>query len=90
MTAPSRRIACLAVSADGLIADRHGQIGWLEKFGAAEDFGFGEFLASVDALVMGRRTFDQVSGFGGAWPYGSRPTLVLTHRPAPARRAMTS
>jgi dihydrofolate reductase len=84
MTIPARRIAHIAISADGLIADRHGQIGWLEQFGAAADFGFDEFLESVDALVMGRRTFDQVAGFGGAWPYGSRPTLVLTHRPLPA------
>jgi dihydrofolate reductase len=84
MTQPARRLAYIAVSADGLIADRHGQIGWLEQFGAAADFGFDDFLAGVDALVMGRRTFDQVAGFGGAWPYGSRPTLVLTHRPLPS------
>lgn len=83
MTIPSRRIAHIAISADGLIADRHGQIAWLEQFGAAADFGFEEFLEGIDALVMGRRTFDQVAGFGGAWPYGSRPTLVLTHRPLP-------
>jgi dihydrofolate reductase len=83
MIPPARRIAYIAVSTDGLIADRHGQIGWLEQFGAAADFGFDDFLSSVDALVMGRRTFDQVAGFGGAWPYGSRPTLVLTHRPLP-------
>lgn len=83
MSVPARRIAHTAISADGLIADRHGQIAWLEQFGAAADFGFEEFLEGVDALVMGRRTFDQVAGFGGAWPYGSRPTLVLTHRPLP-------
>lgn len=82
MTSP-RRIAYLAVSADGLIADRHGQVGWLERFGGAADFGFDEFIAHVDALLMGRRTFDQITAFGGAWPYGARPTLVLTHRPLP-------
>jgi dihydrofolate reductase len=84
MTIPARRIAHIAISADGLIADRYGEIGWLEQFGAAADFGFEEFLDGIDALVMGRRTFDQVAGFGGAWPYGSRPTLVLTHHPLPA------
>lgn len=71
------------MSADGLIADRHGQLGWLEKFGAADDFGFADFLMGIDALAMGRRTFDQITAFGGAWPYGARPTLVLTHRPLP-------
>ena len=84
MTTNARRIAYLAVSADGLISDRHGQVGWLERFGGAADFGFDDFIARVDALLMGRRTFDQITAFGGAWPYGSRPTLVLTHRPLAA------
>ncbi len=84
MTVSPRRIAYLATSADGLIADRHGQVGWLERFGGAADFGFDDFISHIDALLMGRRTFDQVTAFGGAWPYGSRPTLVLTHRPLPA------
>ncbi len=83
MTVNPRRIAYLAVSTDGLISDRHGQVGWLERFGGAADFGFDDFVAHIDALLMGRRTFDQVTAFGGAWPYGSRPTLVLTHRPLP-------
>jgi dihydrofolate reductase len=92
---PPRRIAYLAMSADGYIADRHGQVGWLESFGAAPDFGFDAFLETVGALLMGRRTFDQLIGFGGAWPYGARPTIVLTHRalppnaPASARAANT-
>jgi dihydrofolate reductase len=83
MTVNPSRIAYLAVSADGLIADRHGQVGWLERFGGAADFGFDDFIGHIDALLMGRRTFDQVTAFGGAWPYGSRPTLVLSHRPLP-------
>ena len=40
-----------------------------------------EFMAGVGALLMGRRTFEVVLGFGGDWPYGSRPVLVATHRP---------
>jgi len=39
------------------------------------------FMDGVGALLMGRRTFDVVLGFGGAWPYGKRPVLVATHRP---------
>jgi dihydrofolate reductase len=82
MSAPLR-IAYIAVSADGFIADRHGQVGWLEQFGSANELGFEDFITSIDALLMGRRTFDQVMSFGGPWPYGSRPSLVLTHRPLP-------
>jgi dihydrofolate reductase len=43
--------------------------------------GFEDFLGEVGALLMGRRTYDMVAGFGGAWPYGERPVLVATHRP---------
>ena len=82
MHAP-RRIAYLAASADGFIADRHGQVAWLEQFGGAHDLGFEDFISTIDALLMGRRTFDQVMSFGGPWPYGARPTLVLTHRALP-------
>ena len=32
-------------------------------------------------LIMGRRTYDVVKGFGGEWPYGDRPVLVVTRRP---------
>jgi len=39
-----------------------------------------EFMREIGALLMGRRTFDVVLGFGGDWPYGDRPVLVATHR----------
>lgn len=44
---------------------------------------FEQFLADVGCLLMGRRTYDVVAGFGGTWPYGERPVLVATHRPLP-------
>ncbi len=43
-------------------------------------------MAGVGALLMGRRTFDVVQGFGGDWPYGERPVLVATHRALAAGR----
>ena len=43
--------------------------------------GYAEFMERVGALLMGRRTFDVVLGFGGEWPYAERPVLVATHRP---------
>lgn len=89
MSAP-KRIAYIACSADGFIADRHGGVGWLEHFGTANELGFEDFVASVDALVMGRRTFDQIMSFGGTWPYGERPTLVLTHHPLPPHAPPTT
>ena len=43
--------------------------------------GYAEFMQQIGALLLGRRTFDVVLGFGGEWPYGDRPVLVATHRP---------
>lgn len=47
---------------------------------ARDPFGYDAFFASVDAMVMGRNTFDLVRTFG-AWPYGDKRVVVLTSRP---------
>lgn len=72
----------IATSLDGFIARPDGAIDWLPtgadtKF---EDYGYAELMRSVDALVMGRKTFETVRGFGGEWPYGSKPVVVLSSR----------
>ena len=69
----------MAISLDGFIASRDGTVRWLEPYDPYE-VGFGEFLASVDTVVMGRRSYDQMLEFG-PWPYGGRRTIVLTRRP---------
>ena len=72
----------IATSLDGFIARRDGSIDWLEQTGAAtppgEDFGYARFMATVDALVMGRHSFEQVLTFD-EWPYGATPVVVLSH-----------
>lgn len=77
-----RTSAFIALSLDGYIARRDGSIDWLQgnaEPAADEDYGFQAFFDSVDALVMGRNTFDKVLGFEG-WAYGEKPVFVLTHR----------
>ncbi len=69
----------IATSLDGFVADREGGVGWLDAF-QPEKFDFTDFLASVDALLMGRKSYDAVRSFGD-WPYGDRPTMVMTTRP---------
>ncbi|HET6398852.1 MAG TPA: dihydrofolate reductase family protein [Candidatus Thermoplasmatota archaeon] len=74
----------IATSLDGFIARRDGSIDWLPQPDASvpsEDHGYKTFLADVDAIVMGRNTFDLVLTFPG-WPY-DRPVYVLTHRELP-------
>ncbi len=71
----------IATSQDGFIARENGEIDWLPGAGdqaEGEDYGFREFFSSVDALVMGRRTFELVLTFG-RWPYGEKPVIVLSH-----------
>ena len=71
----------IATSLDGFIARSDGRIDWLNDANAlvppGEDCGFAEFFSSVDALVMGRNTFEQVLSFP-EWPYGSKPVIVLS------------
>lgn len=79
------------VSLDGFIARSDGELDFLDALdppeldGQPTDAGFGDFLASVDALAMGRNTFDKVMDLIAEpdidWPYGDLPVVVLTSRP---------
>ena len=67
------------VSVDGFLARPNDGLDFLDA-GGQEPHGFEEFIASVDVIVMGRRTFDVVLGFGG-WFYGRKQVVVLSGRP---------
>jgi len=69
----------VGTSLDGSIARPNGDFDFL-PVGGGESHGFDEFMASVDVLVMGRNTFDQVSTFD-PWPYGEKRVVVLSSRP---------
>ena len=76
----------VAVSLDGYVASPDGGVSWLEAFEPSTDGEgpgrFEAFLVGVDCLVMGSRTYEQVLSFG-EWPYGDRPTVVVTSRALP-------
>ena len=71
----------VGTSLDGFIARPNGALDFLDAAGG-EPHGYEEFMASVDALVIGRHTFDTVLGFGG-WAYGKKPVFVLSTRSLP-------
>ena len=71
----------IATSLDGYIARVDGGLDWLPG-GDVEDHGYNEFMASVDALVMGRKTFETVLSFPGEWPFGAKPVIVLSSTPS--------
>jgi len=72
----------IAVSLDGYIARPDGSIDFLAPF-HDEEHGYGAFFAGIDALVIGRGTYDTVLGFP-EWPYGKKRVIVCTTRPPPA------
>lgn len=61
----------IATSLDGYIADKEGGIDWLDTIPEINtvDSGYAEFTSNIDALVMGRSTFETVCGFDMDWPY---------------------
>lgn len=77
----------IATSIDGYIARQDGSLDWLKQVERkGEDYGFAKFFKTVDALVMGRGTWDVVRTFG-SWPYGNKKVVVLTTRPPKKRLA---
>ncbi len=70
----------IATSLDGYISDRDDGLDWLQSIPNPDDldFGWGEFMDRIDAIVMGRKTFEKVCGFDCDWPY-SKPVFVLSN-----------
>ena len=72
----------IATSVDGFIARENGSIDWLadgDRSQSGEDYGYQTFIDSVDAIVMGRNTYEVVLSFG-SWPYADKPMVVLSSR----------
>jgi dihydrofolate reductase len=67
----------LAASLDGFIAGPDGDVSWLDGYFIPE-LGFHEFIKRINGVIMGRKTFDKIAGFG-KWPYGETKGTVATH-----------
>ena len=73
----------IGTSVDGFIARLNGDLDFLPA-GGGEPHGYREFMETVDALVIGRKTYETVLAFE-TWPYAEKPVFVLSTRPlAPA------
>jgi dihydrofolate reductase len=79
MTPPVKASVFVGTSLDGFIARSNGDLDFLPP-GGGEEHGYTEFMATVDALVIGRYTYDKVLTFD-EWPYGTKPVIVLSTRP---------
>jgi dihydrofolate reductase len=68
----------VGISVDGFLARPNHDLDWLPEDGG-EPHGYEEFMAGVEALVIGRNTFEKVLTFE-PWPYGAKRVVVLSHR----------
>jgi dihydrofolate reductase len=71
----------VGVSLDGFIARLNGDLDWLmgEGGGDSTEYGYNEFIAGIDTIVMGRKTFEKVLTFD-KWYYGTKRVMVLSNR----------
>jgi dihydrofolate reductase len=69
----------IAMSLDGFIAGENDDISWLSIVDdPPEDYGYIDFISSVDTVIMGRRTYDKVLGFGIGFPHRNKKCYVLS------------
>lgn len=82
----SRKVVLyIAMSVDGYIAKHDDDLSFLsmvEKEG--EDYGYGEFINSVDAVIVGRKTYDKVLSMGFDFPHADKDAYIITRTPRPA------
>jgi dihydrofolate reductase len=69
----------IGTSLDGFIARPNDDLDFLPP-GGGEPHGYSEFIASVDAIVIGRKTFEKVLTLG-PWSYGEKRVVVLSSHP---------
>ncbi len=69
----------IATSLDGYIARRNHSLDWLDELSNPEndDFGYASFMLGIDALVMGRNTFDKILSFN-EWPF-NKPVFIVSN-----------
>jgi dihydrofolate reductase len=79
----------IATSVDGFVAPPDGGVAWLEPYsGEGDPYGYQRFIAGIDAIVIGRTTFDQALTFP-EWPYADKDVYVLTTRPLQGQHPRT-
>lgn len=73
----------MAASLDGFIATENGSVDWLERVSPLEDsdYGYKTFYDSIDTVLLGRKTYEQILGFDCDYPYQDKNNIVFSSRP---------
>lgn len=76
----TKTVLYIATSLDGFIARPNGNLDWLTSTPNPDtgDYGYAELLEGIATIIMGRKTYEEVIGFGGDWPYAGFDTYVVT------------
>lgn len=78
-------ILYIATSLDGYIASPDDNLEFLsvvEQEG--EDYGYAQFIESVDTVIVGRKTYDKVLSMGFDFPHSDKESYIITRTPKPA------
>ncbi|WP_298223639.1 dihydrofolate reductase family protein [Flavobacterium sp.] len=84
MTTNKKVILYIATSLDGYIAKPNDDLGFLsivEQEG--QDYGYADFIKTVDAVIVGRKTYDKVISMGFDFPHADKDTYIITRTPRP-------
>jgi len=72
------------MSIDGYIARPDGDLDWLSAVElAGEDYGYSNFIKTVDTVILGRKTYDKVLSFGIPFPHSDKQCYIITRTPKP-------
>jgi dihydrofolate reductase len=83
MTDKRKVISYVAMSLDGYIAKSDGDISFLsivEK--AGEDYGYADFIKTIDTIIVGRKTYDKILNMGFEYP-NDKDVYVITRNVKP-------
>ena len=77
-------ILYIATSLDGYIAQQEDNLDFLSMVDQeGEDYGYAEFVKTVDAVIVGRKTYDKVLSMGVDFPYADKDVYIITRTPRP-------
>jgi dihydrofolate reductase len=83
-------ILYIAMSLDGYIAGENESLDFLSEVQIEnEDYGYGDFMKTIDTVILGRRSYDKVMNFGIPFPYSDKKTFVITRKEKPPEENIT-
>ena len=78
-------ILFIAMSLDGYIATKENSIDFLSMVEQeGEDYGYADFVKSVDTVILGRKTYEKVIEMGYEYPHSDKDVYIMTRTERPA------